>query len=635
MNSLHVPLPLHIDSTMITCFRSCPQKFRKEFVLGYRPPGISVDLHAGACFATGIEHTYRGFFEKGLPLRDALEFGHAAFALEWGDFQIPEFKRTAKTFDRVWEAVEGYFVKWDPRTDDVQPYFAADGKPTFEYTFAIPLEPCSNSLNFPPEDNLPGIFPSHPDGGPFLYCGRFDALGNRHGRPVVRDEKSTGRSIGDGWADQWNLRNQFMGYCVSGDTEVLTKFGWLPISLLEDGQAVAQWDRGQISFVNPSKVTREHYVGDMISVDGRIQLLATPNHRQLLLDEYDHKFKEFQLKDFPWSRGAARFITAGTRIDGQDIDKAFIQLLVATQADGYLATDSRAIRFGFTKQRKIDRMDKILRDLGVAFTRTVQGDGRTSFYLEASQETDIVRNYLGEAKEFGSWLLQWNGECLEFFIDELRYWDGCDYGTKILYATSNKICADWVETIAPLCGRYTSRQIIPVTTEQQEHYRITISSEIKKSVLRHTITNIPWNDMVYCVTVPSSFFLIRYKGKVLVTGNTWACKQAGIPIDTVVVRGIAILKTKIDYEECDKTFPDEMLDRWHEQLRRDLWRIRRAYDENYFDYNFADSCTAYGNCIFQDVCTSPPDQEASWLANFQVRRWDPLAKNPVKEARNG
>lgn len=201
-------LPTHIDSTMRSCFVSCPEKFRLEFVHGYRPAALSIDLHAGGCFATGIEQTYRGLYERGLSLPDALARSHAIFMQEWGDFEVPEFKRTAKSRDRVWEAISnpgdekspGYFDTYHPATDHVQPFFDTEGKPTFEYTFAIPLDDGRNE------------WPKHPSGEPWLYTGRFDMLGTYSGRPVVRDEKTTGSSIGASWADQWNLRAQFIGY---------------------------------------------------------------------------------------------------------------------------------------------------------------------------------------------------------------------------------------------------------------------------------------------------------------------------------------------------------------------------------------------------------------------------------------
>lgn len=225
-------LPLHIDSTMMTCFRSCPQKFYLEFVCGFRPPGISIDLHAGACFATGLEATYKALHMDKLSLPKALEKGLGAFLTAWGDFEIPEWKRTAKTADRMWEAIsnpmgdeknKGYFDVYAPLTDPVQPYFDSQGHPTFEYTFAIPLEPIrigggtlgsvrggKDTYDAAGEEDM--CFPCHPSGSPFIYTGRFDMLGSYGGRPIVRDEKSTGASIGQRWAEQWDLRSQFMGY---------------------------------------------------------------------------------------------------------------------------------------------------------------------------------------------------------------------------------------------------------------------------------------------------------------------------------------------------------------------------------------------------------------------------------------
>ena len=110
-------------------------------------------------------------------------------------------------------------------------------------------------------------------------------------------------------------------------------------------------------------------------------------------------------------------------------------------------------------------------------------------------------------------------------------------------------------------------------------------------------------------------------------GYKWACRQCGINVQEVAVRGIAIQKEQIVHAEAIKLYPDELLGRWHEQLRRDLWRIRLAYDEDYFDYNFADACTSYGLCSFLNVCASSNPQ--NWVNEFEERNWNPLAKNPV------
>lgn len=205
-------LPQHVDSTMIACARSCMRKFLLEFVCGYRPPGLSADLFAGGCFATALEAIGRLVWKDGKSLPEAMLLGQGAFAQAWGDYQPPPWKKT-KTYDRMWAAVEKYFEVWPPLTDHIRPYIAADGNPTFEYTFSVPLEP---AIAFDPSRYLQQVeqtncFPQHPNGGPFFYTGRFDLLGEYNGRPIPRDEK-TATGIGDKWAEQWQLRSQFIGY---------------------------------------------------------------------------------------------------------------------------------------------------------------------------------------------------------------------------------------------------------------------------------------------------------------------------------------------------------------------------------------------------------------------------------------
>lgn len=112
-------------------------------------------------------------------------------------------------------------------------------------------------------------------------------------------------------------------------------------------------------------------------------------------------------------------------------------------------------------------------------------------------------------------------------------------------------------------------------------------------------------------------------------GYVWACQQCGLDLDSVVVRGVGIQKTQLRQIEAIKTYSNMLVSRWHEQLRRDLWRIRRAWDEGYWDFNFGESCTAYGNCIFMRVCESGSPE--AWLNEFEVRRWNPLQKNPIEE----
>jgi hypothetical protein len=189
-------LPAYIDSTMISTFRGCRQKFYNEYGLGLRPEATSIDLHAGAVFSATLERYYREVFLHNQLNDIALGRAYATFTEEWGDFTIINPKHP-KTPENMWAAVESYLATYPARTDLCQPYFS-NGVPSFEFSFAIPLD-------------FPG-FPRHPSGDPWVYVGRFDLFGKWNGLPVVRDEK-TAQRLESNWSEKWDLRSQFLGYC--------------------------------------------------------------------------------------------------------------------------------------------------------------------------------------------------------------------------------------------------------------------------------------------------------------------------------------------------------------------------------------------------------------------------------------
>lgn len=199
-NLATLQLPAAIDSTMLSAFRSCPRKFFWQFCYGLQGRQPKIDLVAGAAFAAALERTYREFWLNKRLLPEALLRAHVSFTKEWGDFPWePPSATSTKSFSRMWETVLFYFDRYPPQTDHIRPYLGA-GKPTLEFSFAIPLDAPS--------------WPRHPQTGePFLYCGRFDMLGEYEGRICIRDEKTTGRSAKSlQWAESWDLRSQFIGY---------------------------------------------------------------------------------------------------------------------------------------------------------------------------------------------------------------------------------------------------------------------------------------------------------------------------------------------------------------------------------------------------------------------------------------
>lgn len=109
------------------------------------------------------------------------------------------------------------------------------------------------------------------------------------------------------------------------------------------------------------------------------------------------------------------------------------------------------------------------------------------------------------------------------------------------------------------------------------------------------------------------------------TSYVWGAGRQGIKLDGFLVRGVSILKTKYDTLQAITYRPQWQLDRWYEQLLRDLRRMQQAWEEGYFDYNLDHACTEYGGCPFRQACQMK-DPTPLLKMQFERRRWDPLVR---------
>ena len=185
--------PNTIDSTMLSAFRSCPQKMFRTYVEHWKPKSESVHLIAGGAFAAGIEAARKAFYMEGQSPENSEAAGMEALLRHYGDFECPP--ESAKSPERTAGALEFYFQNYPLGADQATPIKLAGGKQGIEFSFAHPLEI------------------SHPvTGDPILYTGRADMIADFAGGIYVFDEK-TASQLGPSWGRQWDLRSQFTGYC--------------------------------------------------------------------------------------------------------------------------------------------------------------------------------------------------------------------------------------------------------------------------------------------------------------------------------------------------------------------------------------------------------------------------------------
>lgn len=184
--------PNTLDSTILSTFRACKQKFFRQYVEHWKVQQQSVHLVAGGAFASGIEAARDAFYVKGLDSETAEAAGLTALIQHYGDFECPP--DSAKSLERMCGALEFYFSNYPLGADGAEPITLASGRRGIEFSFAEPLAV------------------AHPvTGDPILYTGRSDMIAERAGGIYIYDEKTTS-SLGAQWGRQWEMRSQFTGY---------------------------------------------------------------------------------------------------------------------------------------------------------------------------------------------------------------------------------------------------------------------------------------------------------------------------------------------------------------------------------------------------------------------------------------
>lgn len=308
--------------------------------------------------------------------------------------------------------------------------------------------------------------------------------------------------------------------CFDGETEVLTPDGWVRFDRLRRDQLVAQYhpEDGSADFVLPTAYVRERFVGDMVRLKStQVDLLVTPDHRCLVFSRGGkHSVQTAaELKPDYQIRHVATYAGGDS-----SIDPSLVRLAVAAQADAWWQDGGYV--FGLSKQRKVQRLCRLLREAGAEFTiHTTQRDVRVRMRAWCSV-TQRVRALLGTDKEFGAWVLMLSRETLDAFVDELPEWDGCRTGqSRFNYSSSRRKSFDFVQAALVLSGRRAHGRVYSPPSGTP-NFQLDVASEGRGHSWTTVVekTRVAWDDLVHCVSVPSSFILVRRGLQVCVVGQS-------------------------------------------------------------------------------------------------------------------
>lgn len=198
-----------------------------------------------------------------------------------------------------------------------------------------------------------------------------------------------------------------------------------------------------------------------------------------------------------------------------------IPLLLAVQADGSLtptASGKWDLHFVFKKVRKAEKLRSVLAAAGVTYTET-NPNGSYAFYVHRGQEpVTRIADLIGAEKTFGPWLLQMDRAQADAFCEDIFCWDGSP-DRRSMYSSSTPGNASWAATILSLSGHRTKvREYMPPSgrpnwqTDCTWGTAASMTTNIKRA-------EVAWDGSVYCVSVPSSYVLVRRNGRTCITGQ--------------------------------------------------------------------------------------------------------------------
>lgn len=249
---------------------------------------------------------------------------------------------------------------------------------------------------------------------------------------------------------------------LTDDHELLTPFGWVNISEVDENTTVAQYnkDDGTIEFVKPVKVSHHHEDRTWLfeSSDSKVRQSVSPHHRMYVERDGNHVVIEADnLTNSVLSDVSFRL--SGTKVDS---------------GNGFVFTDYSA--------DEVELVEGLFHDLA---SLSLSGLNGALTYLESVLGREIATR---------------------------------DSITNV--STKHKSTVDWIQAACALLG-YTASYRTEKDNSDSDLYRVRISRNPHHSSCGGSSVTRTENGPaeVYCVQVPSTFLVTRNQGSVTITGN--------------------------------------------------------------------------------------------------------------------
>lgn len=329
------------------------------------------------------------------------------------------------------------------------------------------------------------------------------------------------------------------GSCYKKGTEILTQFGYVDFrNVIKGYHKIYQVNDKNIgSFTDDYELTNNNYTGKMFKIKGLKtesfhNLEVTGNHRMVInrfsrLKENNYKGKKYweetnkivTAEKLKFHRDNRLPVTSLINNNSEIGLSTIERLKIAYQADGIKSKETHKIRFHFSKERKINRLESFLNELNIPFEnieRTNYGSREIIF----DPQLEINKHSTLEWVNLENVSLKW---CKEF-LDELKNWDGSQRDDKnhVTYSSIIYKNIEVIQAIASICGFKVSYSQRPESDSKQVLHKLTIfeNTIYKSGNLLTTESYEVVNEPVYCCIVPEGRVMVKFDNHITQAGNT-------------------------------------------------------------------------------------------------------------------
>ena len=331
--------------------------------------------------------------------------------------------------------------------------------------------------------------------------------------------------------------------CVDGDTEFFNGKEWKPIRDFKVGDKVLQFNNDRTAeLVNPIRYIKgEADLWHMYNANGSIDQVLSDNHRfvyetskgNLNIKPFEEIRKVMEFKRSFSAKILSTFTYKGLETISIDEDK--LRLMIAISADGSLYKSGRNWRVRLKKERKIQRLKQLLKNVGLEVQEQIFADGYSNFKIPVEYG----------CKEFPTEFYFLTGRLREVFCEEVVLWDGSVTSGKrnvSSYFTSIKKNADIVQFLMSQDGYRTPIRIddrvgklhkgnkyeyksINYTVHKTKQKNVTLKRG-NRDLARENDNSIriekyqPKDGSQYCFEVPSGMLVLRRNNRIFITGNS-------------------------------------------------------------------------------------------------------------------